>query len=305
MKGVYKNILVTGASGQLGSAISEVASGLEDRFVFTDISGIRGTLPLDITDAEAVGKAVDEYDIDIIINCAAYTDVERAEDDLESCRRLNAIAPGILASAMKKKGGLLVQISTDYVFGGDFYNTPCREDREGTPTGVYGRTKLEGERNVIRSGCRYLIIRTAWMYSETGHNFVKTILSLISSRPELKVVFDQAGTPTYARDLAEAICSIIGDGLDEGNEGIYHYSGEGVCSWFDFARMIASCAGNTSCDIRPCRSGEFPSKVVRPSYSVLDKTKIKETFGLKIPYWTDSLEICVANLLKNDSEIIK
>ncbi|MGN1046487.1 MAG: SDR family oxidoreductase, partial [Candidatus Cryptobacteroides sp.] len=210
----------------------------------------------------------------------------------ELAERLNADAPGNLAKVMQETGGLLVHISTDYVFGKEPYNTPCTEDRVGTPTGVYGLTKLHGERRIIESGARYVIIRTAWLYSEFGRNFCKTMMNLTATKPELNVVFDQCGTPTYALDLAKAIAVILRNPV----EGIYHYSNEGVCSWFDFTKMIARFAGNNGCDIRPCHSSEFPSPVTRPSYSVLDKTKIKSTFGLAIPYWTDSLEICIKNL---------
>ena len=210
-----------------------------------------------------------------------------------------AEAPKILALAMKEANGLLVQISTDYVFGGDPYNTPCREDQKGTPTGVYGKTKLEGERNVQEAGCDYVIIRTAWLYSEFGKNFVKTMLGLTASKPQLNVVFDQAGTPTYAYDLARAIQTVLADYAGENPEngyskrGIYHFSNEGVCSWYDFTKKIAELAGNTECDIRPCHSDEFPSPVKRPAYSVLDKTKIKQVFGVEVPYWTDSLKVCM------------
>lgn len=225
---------------------------------------------------------------------------------MDLCRKLNATAPSILAEAMKKAGGLLVQVSTDYVFGGDPYNTPCREDQKGTPTGVYGLTKLEGEESIKAIGCKHVIIRTAWLYSEFGKNFVKTMLNLTATKPQLKVVFDQAGTPTYAYDLAVAIKAILEDYTAEKSRneysktGIYHFSNEGVCSWYDFTKVIAELAGNTTCDIQPCHSDEFSSPVKRPAYSVLDKTKIKQAFGLKIPYWTDSLKACMANM-----EVIK
>lgn len=289
------NILVTGANGQLGNELRIVARGLPDKYVFTDVVEQEGqeTVHLDITDLEAVRELVKAHGIDVIINCAAYTNVEKAETDAELAELLNAKAPQNLAIAMKEAGGLLVHISTDYVFGKEPYNTPCREDMVGTPTGVYGLTKLHGEQNILASGCRYVIIRTAWLYSEFGRNFVKTMLGLTATRPELKVVFDQVGTPTYAYDLAEAIVRII----ERPVEGIYHYSNEGVCSWFDFTKMIAEYSGQTQCNILPCHSDEFPSPVKRPSFSVLDKTKIKETFGLQIPYWTDSLRKCIKNLL--------
>ncbi len=294
------NILVTGANGQLGNGLRIVSEHSADRYIFTDVSGQEGveTAFLDITDLAAVRRMVAEEGIGCIINCAAYTNVDAAETNEVMAGKLNAEAPQNLAVAMKEVDGVLVHISTDYVFGKESYNTPCREERTGTPTGVYGATKLRGERNIIATGCRHLIIRTAWLYSEFGKNFCKTMLALTATKPELKVVFDQAGTPTYARDLAKAITDIVGERRYEGNTGIYHYSNEGVCSWYDFAKMIAGYAGHTSCDIRPCHSDEFPSPVKRPAYSVLDKSKIKRTFGLDIPYWTDSLKECIANLKK-------
>ena len=292
------NILVTGANGQLGTEMRLVSKGKSDHYVFTDVNDLPGvgTVHLDITDADAVRKAVSDFSVDVIVNCAAYTNVDRAEEDREAADLLNHRAAKNLAETMKAAGGLLVHISTDYVFGKEPYNVPCREDQQGTPTGVYGETKLAGEQAVIASGCRYLIIRTAWLYSEYGKNFLKTMLNLTGTKPEVKVVFDQTGTPTYALDLAEVICRIIGSGNLEGKYGIYHYSNEGVCSWYDFTKMIAEFSGHTGCCILPCHSSEFPSKVVRPSYSVLDKTKIKETFGVEIPYWTDSLKKCIGNL---------
>lgn len=298
------NILVTGANGQLGNEMRIISKQTSHNYLFTDVveaEGVETTL-LDITDAEAVDKMVQEQHINCIVNCAAYTNVDKAESDAALCRKLNAAAPKILAEAMKKVGGLLVQISTDYVFGGDPYNTPCREDQKGTPTGVYGETKLEGERYIEDTGCDYVIIRTAWLYSEFGKNFVKTMLNLTASKPELNVVFDQAGTPTYALDLAVAIEAVLNDYAAEkpqngySKTGIYHFSNEGVCSWYDFTKVIAELAGHTACDIQPCHSNEFPSPVKRPAYSVLDKTKIKQTFGLKIPYWTDSLKVCMSNM---------
>ena len=197
---------------------------------------------------------------------------------------------------MREVNGLLVHISTDYVFGGVAYNTPCKEDQKGTPTGVYGLTKLHGEQKIIASGVKHLIIRTSWLYSEYGHNFLKTMLNLTATKPQLKVVFDQAGTPTYAGDLADTIFDIIENRKYEGNTGIYHFSNEGVCSWYDFTKMIALLAGHNGCDIEPCHSDEFPSPVKRPAYSVLDKTKIKNTFGIHIPYWLDSLKKCLKNM---------
>lgn len=292
------NILVTGANGQLGNEIRILTGDSRHNYIYTDVVEAEGnrTTMLDITNAEDVKAMVANHNVDVIINCAAYTNVDAAEDNEALADKLNSEAPAILANAMAETGGLLVHISTDYVFGGDPYNTPCREDQKGTPTGVYGATKLRGEQRITASGCKYLIIRTAWLYSEFGKNFVKTMLNLTSTKPQLKVVFDQTGTPTYAYDLAKAIVEIVESKKYEGNEGIYHYSNEGVCSWYDFTKMIAEMAGHTECDIQPCHSSEFPSKVVRPSYSVLDKSKIKAVFGLTIPYWTDSLRICIQNI---------
>ena len=284
------NILVTGANGQLGNEMRIVTAESKDNYIFTDVD------ELDITNLDAIRTMVADNDIKVIVNCAAYTNVDKAEDDVEMCELLNATAVENLAIAMKEADGLLIHVSTDYVFGGDPYNTPCTEDKKGTPTGVYGSSKLQGEQNIIRTGCKHIIIRTAWLYSEFGKNFVKTMLALTADKPQLKVVFDQVGTPTYALDLARAISDIIDGRKYEGNDGIYHYSNEGVCSWYDFTKMIAEYAGHTACDIHPCHSNEFPSKVVRPAYSVLDKTKIKTTFGVKVPYWTDSLKACIKNL---------
>ena len=298
------NILVTGANGQLGNEMRIVSKQTNDNYTFTDVAEVEGveTTLLDITDADAIRKIVKEKDIRCIVNCAAYTNVDKAETDEALCRKLNAEAPKLLAEAMKEVNGLLVQISTDYVFGGDPYNTPCREDQKGTPTGVYGKTKLEGERNIEAVGCDYVIIRTAWLYSEFGKNFVKTMLNLTATKPKLTVVFDQAGTPTYAYDLAMVIKTVLADYENENPEngyskaGVYHFSNEGVCSWFDFTKKIAELAGNTGCDIQPCHSDEFPSPVKRPAYSVLDKTKIKQVFGVEVPYWTDSLKRCMVNM---------
>lgn len=292
------NILVTGANGQLGSEIRIVSHGSEDNYIFTDVNTVEGqeTIPLDITDRDAVFRMVREQEIGVIVNCAAYTNVDAAEDNHPFAERLNADAPENLALAMKDAGGLLVHISTDYVFGKEPYNTPCNETQQGTPTGVYGLTKKLGEEKIMNTGCQHIIIRTAWLYSEFGKNFCKTMLSLLSSKPNLKVVVDQVGTPTYALDLAMAIYKIISQRSYVGNTGIYHFSNEGVCSWYDFTKMIQTYSGLFDCDVQPCRSDEFPSKVVRPSYSVLDKTKIKNTFGLHVPYWTDSLEVCMKNM---------
>ena len=289
------NILVTGANGQLGNEIRIVSRETADRYIFTDVIEQEGqkTTILDITDLEAIRSIVRENDVKVIVNCVAYTNVDGAESNQKLAELLNAKAPENLAIAMKEAEGLLVHISTDYVFGKEVYNTPCKEDMKGTPTGVYGLTKLHGEQNILAAGCKSIIIRTAWLYSEFGKNFVKTMLNLTATKPQLKVVFDQVGTPTYAFDLATAIIEI----LKNPKTGIYHYSNEGVCSWYDFTKMIAEYSGHTNCDIQPCHSDEFPSPVKRPAYSVLDKSKIKETFGLTVPYWTDSLRKCLANLL--------
>ncbi|MCD7721462.1 MAG: dTDP-4-dehydrorhamnose reductase [Prevotellaceae bacterium] len=291
------NVLVTGAGGQLGNEMQLVAKHSRDSYIFTDV--VPPYLQLDITDERAVKEAVEQWRIDCIVNCAAYTDVDRAETDGQLLsERLNALAVENLAKAMSEREGLLVHISTDYVFGLEPYNTPCQETRQGTPTGVYGRTKLEGEQAILRSGVEHLILRTAWLYSEFGRNFLKTMLRLTKEKEEVRVVFDQCGTPTYALDLARAILFILDGRLYKGHCGTYNYSNEGVCSWYDFAHAIARMAGNTECRVLPCHSSEYPSPVRRPSYSVLDKTLIKETFGLEIPHWTESLGRCIDNLLK-------
>ena len=389
-------ILVTGANGQLGSEMRILAKDSADEFIFTDVNQVEGqeTVFLDITDRQAIMQMVQAQGIDAIVNCAAWTNVDACETDpalAALAQRLNADAPENLALAMKAVGGLLVHISTDYVFGTEPYNTPCREDQQGTPTGVYGRTKKEGEERILATGCQHVIIRTAWLYSEFGKNFCRTMLQLTAERPTLNVVYDQCGTPTYALDLARAICTILQDyqltqtengklkaankreqsnlfelpsgsrldevktensahsltaeGMDitpltanhcpsetggraqraEGVDknpltahpspltappypktGIYHYSNLGVCSWYDFTQMIQHTANTLSaeqrhCNIRPCLSSQYPSPVKRPSYSVLDKTKIQETFGLDIPYWTDSLRQCIANLIRTEN----
>ena len=247
---------------------------------------------------------VADNDVRVIVNCAAWTNVDACETDEKLAtlaEKLNAEAPKYLAAAMKEVGGLLVHVSTDYVFGGEPYNTPCSPDQQGTPTGVYGATKKHGEENIIASGCDHVILRTAWHYSEFGKNFCKTMLNLTATKPALKVVFDQCGTPTYAYDLASAIYDIVENRKYEGNSGVYHYSNEGVTSWYDFTQMIAKIAGNTECDIQPCYSSEYPSPVKRPSYSVLDKKSFKDTFDIKVPYWVDSLEVCIKNIKKHNS----
>ncbi len=319
------NILVTGANGQLGNEMRILAKNSADKYVFTDVvdateesiamlKKLAGddikteTEHLDITNIDAILEVVKREKIDAIVNCAAYTNVDAAEDNYDLAELLNAKAPENLAIAMKEVNGLLVHISTDYVFGKEPYNTPCKEDQKGTPTGVYGATKLLGEQKIIATGCKHMILRTAWLYSEFGKNFVKTMLNLTASKPQLKVVFDQVGTPTYAYDLAQTINTILEDYkkeafnsqfsiLNYSKSGVYHFSNEGVCSWYDFTKMIAEYAGNTSCDIQPCHSNEFPSPVKRPAFSVLDKTKVKELFGIKLPYWTDSLKQCIHNLV--------
>ena len=276
-----------------------LAKESQDTYVFTDVNTVEGieTTFLDITDLEAVRQIVKDNAINAIVNCAAWTNVDGAEDPekYELVEKLNATAPENLAKAMKEVGGLLVHISTDYVFGAELYNTPCKEDQQGTPTGVYGLTKLHGEQKIIATGCNYVIIRTAWLYSEFGKNFCKTMMNLTATKPELKVVFDQVGTPTYALDLAKAITVVL-EKFDGTQSGVYHYSNEGVCSWFDFTKMIAEYNGTTACNVQPCYSSDFPSPVKRPSYSVLDKSKIKNVFGVEVPYWTDSLKKCINNL---------
>lgn len=259
-----------------------------DEYRFVDIA------ELDLTQEAAVWSFFRHDPVDVIVNCAAYTNVDRAEEEEEEADRTNHLAVRYLAEAARSMNALLVHVSTDYVFGGNQNNTPCTEQQPVNPTGAYGRTKLAGERAILSAGCRYVILRTAWLYSEYGHNFLKTMQSLISSRPQISVVFDQVGTPTYAGDLASAIRQILD--CPTIPNGIYHYSNEGVCSWYDFAQAIARCMGNTTCRILPCHSSEFPSRVVRPSYSVLDKTLIKSTFRLDIPYWSDSLVRCINNM---------
>lgn len=314
-------ILVTGANGQLGNEMRIVSKSSKDHYIFTDVVEVEGqeTTILDITNLDAIRNIVKENDVKVIVNCAAWTNVDGAEapEKYELVEKLNAKAPENLAIAMKEVNGLLIHISTDYVFGGDPYNTPCKEDQKGTPTGVYGLTKLHGEQNIQATGVNHLIFRTAWLYSEFGKNFVKTMLNLTATKSQLKVVFDQVGTPTYALDLANAIVVAIEDyknaitahhsPLTYAKSGVYHFSNEGVCSWYDFTKMIQQIAAEIStltanrspltCQVLPCHSDEFPSPVKRPAFSVLDKTKVKETFGITVPYWTDSLRKCMSNLL--------
>lgn len=285
------NILVTGSNGQLGHEMQRVAENSRNKFIFTDVA--EGYVHLDITDLDAVRRMVRDNTVSVIVNCAAYTNVDKAETDTELADLLNNTAAGNLAVAAHESDGTLIHISTDYVFRGD-RNIPCREDWETDPLGVYGRTKLAGERSIMATGCRHIIIRTAWLYSRWGKNFVKTMQGLTASHDTLKVVFDQVGTPTFAGDLADLISYIIETGqLDK--TGVYHFSNEGVCSWFDFAKAICEMSGNV-CEIQPCYSEEFPSPVKRPHFSVLDKSKLKSTFGVKVPYWTDSLKVCMSQL---------
>lgn len=294
------NILVTGANGQLGHEIQTVvAQGTNDNYIFTDVC--EGFKQLNIMNEADIKAMVEENDVKCIINCAAWTNVDAAETAGNIVEKLNADAPRYLAEAMAAVGGLIVHISTDYVFGGDPYNQPCTETQTGTPTGEYGRTKLLGEKYIRQSGADHIILRTAWLYSPYGRNFVKTMMQLTAIKPQLNVVFDQVGTPTYAADLAAAIVDIVEHRKFKGCSGIYHYSNEGVTSWYDFAVKIAQLAGNTSCDIQPCHSDEFPSPVKRPAFSVLDKTKVKQTFGLSIPHWETSLRRCMDIMAKNDN----
>lgn len=301
-------ILVTGANGQLGNEMRLIAEGSADKYIFTDVTEQEGveTTFLDITDLNAIRAIVKENNVGAIVNCAAWTNVDAAEapENHVLVEKLNATAPENLAKAMKEVGGWLVQISTDYVFGKEPYNTPCQPDQQGTPTGVYGQTKKLGEEkiktifgNSTNTASGYVIIRTAWLYSEYGKNFCKTMLNLTATKPQLKVVFDQCGTPTYALDLAKAIQAILAKPV----QGTYHFSNEGVCSWYDFTQMIARIAGHKDCNIQPCYSSEYPSPVTRPSYSVLDKRNIRETFGIEVPYWVDSLEKCIANIKKQQT----
>lgn len=313
------NILVTGANGQLGNEMRIVSQSSADNYIFTDVNQVEGleTTYLDITDLDAIRKIVADNHVNAIVNCAAWTNVDACENDEKLAalaEKLNADAPRNLAIAMKEVDGILFHISTDYVFGQEPYNTPCNPDQKGTPTGVYGATKKLGEEYIISVMSNelpatsssltahspkhggYIILRTAWLYSEFGKNFCKTMLNLTATKPALNVVFDQCGTPTYAYDLAAAIYDIISHRKYEGNTGIYHYSNEGVTSWYDFTQMIARIAGNKDCDIQPCYSSEYPSPVTRPSYSVLDKRTFKDTFGIKVPFWVDSLEKCIVNI---------
>lgn len=284
-----KKIVITGARGQLGTHLDMLSKNSANKWLATDVA------ELDLTDKEAVIRFFDTEKPDVIVNCAAYTNVDKAEDDAECAELINKTAVSYLAEECAKSGATLIHVSTDYVFGGDG-NTPKSESDATSPLGVYGRTKLDGEKAVEASGCHHIIIRTAWLYSAFGNNFVKTMLRLTGEKERLNVVFDQTGSPTYAGDLADAIFEIVEKSLYEGHDGIYHYTNEGVCTWYDLARETATLAGNDKCVISPCRSSEFPSKVERPHYSVLDKRKFKETFGIIPPYWSDSLKKCLAEL---------
>lgn len=286
------NILITGANGQLGNEMRRLGAVSPHNYLFTDVA------ELDITDAAAVGELMRRERIDIVVNCAAYTNVERAEEDEATAHVLNCEAVRNMAEAAAATGATLIHVSTDYVFDGRGH-LPYREEDPTSPLGAYGRTKLAGEQAVIDSGCKYLIFRTAWLYSEFGNNFLKTMLRLTAEREELKVVFDQIGTPTYAGDLALAIFAIIEGERYAGNEGLYHFTNEGVASWYDFAVEIAAAAGHDACRILPCHTAEFPTKAARPAYSVLDKTKVKRTFGIEIPHWRESMLYCLEKLENN------
>ena len=282
------NILITGCNGQLGNEMQLLEKvNPQHQYFNTDVA------QLDITNPEAIEEFVSDNAIDIIVNCAAFTAVDKAESSQELCHLLNAKAPEYLAAAVAKRGGYLVQVSTDYVFDGTNH-TPYTEDEATCPNSVYGSTKLEGEKLAMAACANTMIIRTAWLYSTFGNNFVKTMIRLGLEKPELGVIFDQIGTPTYAGDLAAAIMAAINHGIVP---GIYHFSNEGVISWYDFTKAIHRIAGITSCHVKPLHTTEYPTPAARPHYSVLDKTKIKQTYGIEIPYWEESLEKCVAKLL--------
>lgn len=283
------NILVTGANGQLGREMQRLGAVSPNNYIFTDVA------ELDVTDAGAVLRAAEQTRAEAIVNCAAYTNVERAEEDEATADRLNRLAPANLAAAAAATGATLIHISTDYVFDGTAH-LPYAEQAPTAPLGIYGRTKLAGEQAVEASGCSHLILRTAWLYSAFGNNFLKTMLRLTAERESLSVVFDQIGTPTYAGDLALGIFSVIEGGQLRGNEGIYHFSDEGACSWYDFAVEIAAAVGHDKCRIVPCHTAEYPSKAPRPAYSVLDKSKFKTTFGIEIPHWRESMLYCLKTM---------
>ena len=289
-----KRILVTGANGQLGSEMRRLGEISPNEYIFTDVA------ELDITDKDAVIAFTQQNNISVIVNCAAYTNVDKAEDDEATAELINATAVRNLAEAAKSVDATLFHVSTDYVFGSEG-NTPRTEDMPLNPLGAYGRTKLHGEQAIAEVGAKAIIIRTAWLYSEYGNNFLKTMLRLTKEKETLNVVFDQVGTPTYAGDLAMPIFSIIEGDYYNGNEGVYHFSNEGVCSWYDFAQEISTAMGH-KCQISPCHSNEFPSKVTRPPYSVLDKTKIKRTFGVDIPHWRESMIYCLKRLVMQQAQ---
>ena len=281
------NIWVTGANGQLGNEMQVLArENLQHTYFFTDVQ------ELDICDEQAVYAYVSEHKIDIIVNCAAYTAVDKAEDNVELCDKLNNIAPGYLARAAQANGAAMIQVSTDYVFDGTAH-IPYTEEKPTCPASVYGSTKLAGEQNVMDHCEKAMVIRTAWLYSIYGNNFVKTMIRLGQERDSLGVIFDQIGTPTYANDLAQAIFAAINKGVVR---GIYHFSDEGVCSWYDFTIAIHRLAGIASCKVKPLHTADYPAKAPRPHYSVLDKTKIKDTFGIEIPHWEESLKRCINQL---------
>lgn len=283
------NILVTGCNGQLGNEIQLLEKSCKQhRFFNTDVN------ELDITDQQAIDDFVAANEIDGIVNCAAYTAVDKAESNQKLCTALNTEAPAYLAMAIEKRGGWLVQVSTDYVFNGTKH-TPYVETDTPCPDSVYGSTKLAGEFGASKFCKKTMIIRTAWLYSTFGNNFVKTMIRLGKEREELGVIFDQVGTPTSARDLARAIMTAIEKGIVP---GVYHFSDEGVCSWYDFTKAIHRLAGINTCKVKPLHTSEYPTAATRPAYSVLDKTKIKETYGIEIPYWEESLEECVSELIK-------
>jgi dTDP-4-dehydrorhamnose reductase len=283
-----KNILITGANGQLGNEMRVVSAEQEQLvYHFTDVA------ELDICDIEAIERYVVDHAIDCIVNCAAYTNVNKAEEDTELCDKLNHQAPANLARVAAKHQVGLIHVSTDYVFNGE-HHLPYKEDEPTCPNSVYGATKLAGEQAIQTLHPAAVIIRTAWLYSTFGNNFVKTMLRLGSERDELGVVFDQIGTPTYARDLARAIQHILVKGIVP---GIYHYSNEGVCSWYDFTKMIFALGGITTCQLKPLHTDEYPTPAARPHYSVLDKTKIKQTYGVEVPYWVDSLRECISSVV--------
>ena len=282
------NILVTGCNGQLGNEMQLLEESYPQHTYFnTDVQ------ELDITDRQAIDQFVAEHEIDGIVNCAAYTAVDKAEDNEELCQKLNAEAPAYLANAIGSRGGWMIQISTDYVFDGT-QHTPYVEDDDTCPNSVYGKTKLVGELNVQKLCQRSMIIRTAWLYSTFGNNFVKTMIRLGKEKPELGVIFDQIGTPTYARDLAKVIMTAVNKGI---KPGVYHFSNEGVISWYDFTKAIHRLAGITTCHVRPLHTAEYPTPAARPHFSVLDKTKIKAAYDIEVPYWEESLEACIKELL--------